>query len=119
MKKKVLVVDDSRYMRTVVRAALEEEGFEVVGEASNGEDAIDLAFSLKPDLIMLDNILPDMSGIDILRVYKEDGMKSKVIMISAVGQDSVIDEAKSLGAVAYIVKPFTKEKLLDKLSICV
>lgn len=117
MKKKVLVVDDSRYMRTVVRAALEEEGFDVVGEASNGEEAIDMAFSLKPDLITLDNILPDMSGIDILRVYKEDGLASRVIMISAVGQDSVIAEAISLGAESYIVKPFTKEKLIDKLVV--
>ena len=116
MSKKVLIVDDSLYMRTVIKDALEEGGYEVAGQAANGEEAIDLAFELQPDIITLDNILPDMIGIDILKVYKEEGLQSDVIMISAVGQDSVINEGLKLGAKAYIVKPFTAEQLLTKLS---
>ena len=116
MSKKVLIVDDSLYMRTVIKDALEEGGYVVAGQAANGEEAIDLAFELQPDIITLDNILPDMIGTDILKVYKEEGLKSKVIMISAVGQDSVINEGLRLGAKAYIVKPFTTEQLLTKLS---
>ena len=116
MSKKVLIVDDSLYMRTVIKDALEEGGYEIAGQAANGEEAIDLAFELQPDIITLDNILPDMIGTDILKVYKEEGLKSKVIMISAVGQDSVINEGLRLGAKAYIVKPFTTEQLLSKLS---
>jgi two-component system chemotaxis response regulator CheY len=115
MTKNVLIVDDSLYMRTVIKEALVSGGFHVVGEAANGEEAIDLAFELQPDIITLDNILPDMIGTDILKVYSGEGLASKVIMISAVGQESVIHEGLSLGAKAYIVKPFTSDQLLQEV----
>ncbi len=113
MGNKVLIVDDSLYMRTIIKDALEEAGFVIVGQAATGEAAIDMAFDLDPDVITLDNILPDMIGTDILKVYKKEGLKAKVIMVSAVGQESVIDEGLSLGASSYIVKPFTSEQLLS------
>ncbi|MGY6562577.1 MAG: response regulator [Luteibaculaceae bacterium] len=113
MSKRVLIVDDSLYMRTIIKDALSAAGYEVVGLAPNGESAIDMAFDLEPDLITLDNILPDMIGTDILKVFKDEGLESKVIMISAVGQQSVVDEGLSLGACSYIVKPFTSEQLVD------
>ena len=116
MAKSVLIVDDSLYMRTLIKDALESSGYMVVGQAANGEEAIDLAFELQPDLITLDNILPDMIGTDILKVYQEEGLKSKVVMISAVGQESVVNEGWRLGAKAYIVKPFTSEQLVDTIS---
>ena len=112
MSKTVLIVDDSLYMRTMIKDSLEEAGYNVVGMAENGEKAIDLAMDLDPDIITLDNILPDMIGTDILRVYKAEGLKSKVIMISAVGQESVIQEGMEIGAEDYIVKPFTSEQLV-------
>jgi two-component system chemotaxis response regulator CheY len=113
MGKTVLVVDDSMYMRTLIKNALEEDGYEIVGEAANGEAAIDLAMELNPELITLDNILPDMIGTDILRVLKgEESLTSKIIMISAVGQESVIQEGMDVGAEDYIVKPFTAEQLI-------
>jgi two-component system, chemotaxis family, chemotaxis protein CheY len=113
MSKTVLIVDDSLYMRTLINEALVGAGFQVVGQAGNGESAIDMAIELQPDLITLDNILPDMIGTDILRVLKqEENIRSKVIMISAVGQESVIQEGLSLGAADYIVKPFTSEGLV-------
>ena len=113
MPKNVLIVDDSLYMRTLIKDALEKGGFKIIGQAANGEEAIDMAFELQPDIITLDNILPDMIGTDILKVYKEEGLQSRVVMISAVGQESVINEGLSLGANAYIVKPFTSEQLLS------
>ena len=116
MSKKVLVVDDSLYMRTVIKDALEQAGFQVVGQAANGEEAIDMAFDLQPDIITLDNILPDMIGTDILKVYTKEGLAAQVIMISAVGQESVIREGLSLGAKAYIVKPFTSDQLLKEVN---
>lgn len=116
MSKTVLIVDDSLYMRTLIKDALNEGGYNVVGEAANGEEAIDLAFELLPEIITLDNILPDMIGTDILKVFKEEGLTSKVIMISAVGQDSVISEGMSLGALDYIVKPFTSETLISSIA---
>jgi two-component system chemotaxis response regulator CheY len=115
MSKSVLIVDDSLYMRTLIKDALESGGYNIVGQASNGEDAIDLAFELQPDFITLDNILPDMIGTDILKVYKEEGLRSKIVMISAVGQESVVNEGLRLGAKAYIVKPFSNGQLVDTL----
>lgn len=116
MGKTVLIVDDSLYMRTMIKDSLESAGYEVIGQAANGEEAIDLAFELQPDFITLDNILPDMIGIDILKVYKEEGLESRVVMISAVGQESVINEGLDLGARSYIVKPFTNEQLVGVLA---
>lgn len=115
MGKKVLIVDDSLYMRTVIKDALEDNGYEIVGQASNGESAIDMAFELQPDIITLDNILPDIIGTDILKLYKKEGLSSAVIMISSVSQEAVIQEVMSLGAIDYIVKPFSKDQLLDSL----
>jgi two-component system chemotaxis response regulator CheY len=113
MGKKVLIVDDSLYMRTVIKDALSAAGYEIVGQAATGEAAIDMALELMPDLITLDNILPDMLGIDVLKVLKDEEVSAKVIMISAVGQQSVVDEGLKLGAHAYIVKPFTTEQLVE------
>ena len=113
MSKKVLIVDDSIYMRSLIRNALEEAGLEVVGEAKDGETAIDLALDTQPDLITLDNILPDMMGFEILKVLRDQGLESKVIMISAVGQQTVVNKGKELGASEYIVKPFTSEALIE------
>jgi len=112
MSKKVLVVDDSLYMRTLIKDALAGAGYEIIGMAANGESAIDMAFELQPDIITLDNILPDMLGIDILKVLREEEVPSKVVMISAVGQQSVVEEGLKMGAVDYIVKPFTTEQLI-------
>jgi len=116
MTKNVLIVDDSLYMRALIKDALEGGGYTVVGQAANGEEAIDMAFELQPDFITLDNILPDMIGIDILKVYREEGLKSKVLMISAVGQETVVSEGLRLGAKAYIVKPFTSDQLIDAIT---
>ncbi len=113
MSKRVLIVDDSIYMRSLIKSSLTENGFDVVGEAHDGESAIDLAMELEPDLITLDNILPDMMGFDILKVLREEGIESKVVMVSAVGQQTVVNKGKELGALDYIVKPFTAEDLLE------
>ncbi|PWJ39398.1 response regulator [Sediminitomix flava] len=111
MSKKVLIVDDSLYMRTIIKDALSSQGHEIVGQAANGEEAIDMALELSPDLITLDNILPDMLGLDILKTLREEELQAKIIMISAVGQQSVVDEGLKLGLDDYIVKPFTPEQL--------
>lgn len=113
MNKRVLIVDDSLYMRATLSAALSAEGYEIVGQAADGASAIEMALELQPDLITLDNILPDMIGIEILRILKhEEELQAVFIMISAVGQDTIVAEGLSLGAAAYIVKPFTTQDLL-------
>lgn len=116
MSKRVLIVDDSLYMRTVIKDALSQAGYDVVGQAGSGESAIDMALELEPDVITLDNILPDMLGLDVLNVLKEEDSTSKVVMISAVGQESVIEEGIKRGASKYLVKPFTSEQLVEAIN---
>ncbi len=116
MGKSVLIIDDSLYMRTLINTALTEEGYNVVGMAGDGETAIEMALELEPDVITLDNVLPDMLGLDILKVLKDEDIKSTIVMISAVGQQSVVDEGMALGAAAYIVKPFTPDGLVEQVN---
>ena len=115
--KTVLVVDDSLYMRTMISEALKKSGYDIIAQAANGETAIELALKHKPDLITLDNILPDMIGIDILKILKQEkAIESKIVLISAVGQELIVKEGLSLGASNYIVKPFTSESLLEEVN---
>jgi two-component system chemotaxis response regulator CheY len=114
--KKVLIVDDSMYMRTMISSALTATGrYEVIGQAGTGSQGIELALEHEPDLITMDNILPDMIGIDIVKELRAEGLGSKIIMISAVGQDDVVEEGKANGAQDYLVKPFTPEVLVERV----
>lgn len=112
---RVLIVDDSTYIRSTLKSLLLDKGYDVVGEAKNGEMAIDMIFDLKPDVVTLDNILPDMTGLDILKILQAKEFKTNVVMISAVGQQSAIVEAKESGALHYLVKPFDNSELLSIL----
>ncbi len=117
MKKTVLIVDDSTYIRKTIADILSQrDDLEVIASVASGESAIDRAIELQPDLLTLDNILPDMHGLDILRAVKGHLPTTKVLMISAVGQESVINEAMECGAADYLVKPFTEDALLTALS---
>lgn len=113
MSKTVLIVDDSIYMRMLIKQAVEKMGYQVIGEAANGAAAIELAIEHEPDLITLDNVMPDMFGAEVLKVLKDEGIGSEIIVISAVGQKAVIDKEKELGIAEFIVKPFTEEQLID------
>ena len=113
MKKRILIVDDSFYMRTMLKNVLTDAGYEVVGEAANGQQAIEMAAATKPDLITLDVILPDNTGLDVLKGIRENDPDVKVVMCSAVGQEVIVNEALESGASAYIVKPFSEEKVLE------
>ncbi|MEM9895710.1 MAG: response regulator [Bacteroidota bacterium] len=115
--RKVLIIDDSAFMRSGLRAFMLRNDFEVVGEAKNGEEGIDLALELEPDIITLDNILPDMTGLEVLKSLKKQNVASAIIMISAVGQQSAIEEAKSHGALEYLIKPYDEGILLEKMSL--
>ena len=113
MKKRILIVDDSFYMRTMLKNILTDAGYEVVGEAPNGQTALQLATETKPDLITLDVILPDNTGLDVLKGIKKDQPDMKVVIVSAVGQEVIVSEAKEHGALDYIVKPFSEDKVLE------
>lgn len=109
----VLIVDDSSYMRALVRIALTESGYNVIGEAADGKTALKMARTLTPDIITLDNILPDMFGVEILQSLQREEHPSKIVMVSAVGQDRIKEKVKKMGAAAYLVKPFEPEQLIE------
>lgn len=113
MKNRILIVDDSFYMRTMLKNMLTDAGYDVVGEAANGQQALEMAASAKPDLITLDVILPDNTGLDVLKGIRQNDPDVKVVMCSAVGQEVIVNEALESGASAYIVKPFSEEKVLE------
>ncbi len=113
MNKRILIVDDSFYMRTMLKNMLTDAGYEVVGEAANGQQALEMAAATAPDLITLDVILPDNTGLDVLRGLRQQAPAAKVVMCSAVGQEVIVTEAIENGALAYIVKPFSEERVLE------
>ncbi|MEX0967535.1 MAG: response regulator [Bacteroidia bacterium] len=111
MAHRILVVDDSFYMRTILKNILLDAGYDVIGEAANAESALEYIREYSPDVVTLDVILPDNTGLEVLREIRKSNTSLKVVMVSAVGQESVVDEALALGALAYIIKPFSEEKV--------
>lgn len=114
-KKRILIVDDSFYMRTMLKNMLLDAGYDVVGEAPDGKTALQLAKEKIPDLVTLDVILPDNTGLDVLKGIKQDNPDIKVVIVSAVGQEVIVNEAQEYGALTYIIKPFSEDKVLEAL----
>jgi two-component system, chemotaxis family, chemotaxis protein CheY len=108
---KILIAEDSVFMRQMVKDILNRAGYQDVIEAENGQQAIDLVGKEKPDLLLLDIIMPEVDGIGVLE--KIDTKLTPVIVISAVGQEKMVDKAKALGIAGYIVKPFEEEKVVE------
>lgn len=111
----VLIVDDSRFSRNVLRDILLEEDFEVVGEASDGLEAIQKAKELRPEFIFLDVEMPKLDGLGALPQLLEDDPGVNVIMCTALGQKKIIIEATKAGAKDYVIKPYKKEHITDLL----
>jgi len=104
--KKVLIVDDSRTSRKILRSLFTENDFEVAGEAADGEEAVKLYKELKPDVVSMDITMPIMNGLDALGIIREYDPMAKVIMVTSAGQQSKMLEAVKRGAVDFITKPF-------------
>ena len=113
MAKKILIADDSLFMRKMLKDILAGK-YEIV-EAESGSKAEKQIKEEKPDLVLLDIIMPEgeEEGIRVLEQIKKSDSKVQVVMITAVGQDTIVEECKKLGAADYIVKPFDKEKVVE------
>lgn len=111
--KKVLIVDDSAFMRMLLKEKVSNLGQTEILQAANGKQAIETAKKQKPDLILLDLILPDINGETVLNNIRKAHIDSKVIMITAVGQKPVIERCQKLGISGYIVKPFDDTKITE------
>jgi two-component system chemotaxis response regulator CheY len=112
---RVLVADDARFMRQLIREIIEPEGFEVVGEAADGRAVVEEYTRLHPDLVTMDIVMPKRSGLDALREILALDPGARVVMVSALGQEQLVMEALQAGAADYLVKPFKPEAVLATL----
>jgi AmiR/NasT family two-component response regulator len=115
---RVLIAEDEAIIRMDLREMLEEEGHEVVAEARNGAEAIASAREHRPDVIFMDINMPDVDGIEAARVVGEERL-APVVMVTAFSQASYVEEASRAGAMAYVVKPFTRADVLPAMQIAV
>lgn len=113
MSKKILIVDDAAFMRMMLKNILTQNGYEIVGEASNGLEAVNLYRELKPDLVTMDITMPEMDGINAVREIKKIDPEAKIIMCSAMGQQAMVIESIQAGAKDFVVKPFQPERVLE------
>lgn len=110
---KILIVDDSRTSRKILKNIIEENGYEIAGEAENGEIGVNLYKELKPDLVTLDITMPVMDGVSALKAIMEYDSSAKVIMVTAAGQKGNVVEAIKLGAFEFVTKPFDPDVIKD------
>ncbi|CAM4035137.1 chemotaxis response protein [Lederbergia lenta] len=113
---KILIVDDAAFMRMMVKDILTKNGFEVVGEAADGAQAVEKYKELKPDLVTMDITMPEMDGITALKEIKAFDPSAKIIMCSAMGQQAMVIDAIQAGAKDFIVKPFQADRVIEAIS---
>lgn len=110
---KILVVDDAAFMRMMIKDILVKNGYDVVGEATNGAEALAMFKEHQPDLVTMDITMPEMDGITALKEIKKLSPQARVIMCSAMGQQAMVLEAIQAGARDFVVKPFQADRVLD------
>ncbi|WP_067840134.1 response regulator [Amphibacillus sediminis] len=108
---RILVTDDAAFMRMQLKNIFQSLGHEVVGEAENGQVAVDLYNELKPELVTMDITMPEMNGVEAVRKIKENDPNATIVMCSAMGQQQMVLEAIQAGAKDFIVKPFDQERI--------
>jgi len=115
MAKKLLIADDAMIIREMIRDAVTEAGWEVVGTAENGEEAIELYKQFQPDAVTMDLVMPGFDGIHGLRGILAFNPQAKVVIVSALEQKALLKETFKLGAADFMVKPFNKRALVETL----
>jgi AmiR/NasT family two-component response regulator len=115
---RVVIAEDEAIIRLDLKESLEEEGYEVVGEAGRGDQAIELVRELRPDLVILDIKMPGVDGLTAARTIAADRICA-VLMLTAFSQREIIEEARDAGALAYLVKPFQKNDLIPAIEVAI
>ncbi len=110
---RIMIVDDAEFMRMIIRDILLIHGHEVVAEVGDGEEALQTYIEIKPDIVLMDIIMPDMDGKEALKKILVMDPEAKVVMCSSLGQQAVITESMKIGAMGFIVKPFEPEGMLE------
>jgi len=116
VKLRVLIVDDAIFMRKMISDILVENGMEIAGEADTGAKAIEKYAELRPDLVTMDIIMPEMNGIDAVRKIMESDSQAKVVMCSALGQQALVQEAIAAGAKDFLIKPFNAARVVEVIA---
>ena len=109
----VLVCDDAIFMRTMITDILTQAGYEVIGEAESGAQAVEKYRQLKPDLVTMDIVMPEMGGIEAVREICRENPEARILMCSAMGQQALVVEAIQAGAKDFVVKPFQPSRVLE------
>ena len=109
----VLIVDDALFMRMMIRDILSKDGFDVVGEAENGVEAVERFKEMRPDLVTMDIVMPEMDGIEAVKQIMKIDPDAKILMCSAMGQQPLVVEALEAGAKDFIIKPFQPSKVVE------
>ncbi|MBP9560010.1 MAG: response regulator [Synergistaceae bacterium] len=115
MKAKILIADDSAYMRSILKDLLLRNGYDVIGEAENGKEVLGLYRKLKPDVVAMDIMMPEMSGIQALKEIKENYPEARVVMSAAMGQQHLVVEAIRAGAADFFIKPVQAERVVEAI----
>lgn len=115
MSNKVLIVDDAAFMRMMIKEILTKNGFTVVGEASDGAQAVEKYKELGPDLVTMDITMPEMDGITALKEIRKTDPNARIIMCSAMGQQAMVIDAIQAGAKDFIVKPFQADRVIEAI----
>ncbi len=113
MSERILIVDDAAFMREMLCDLLTEEGYQIAAEAADGDEAVAAYAEHSPDLVMLDIVMPRKSGLEALREIVAYDSEAKVVMCSALGQESLVMEALDAGAKDFVVKPFKPDRAID------
>lgn len=113
---RLLIVDDAMIMRKVIRDVAVQAGWQIVGEAGNGEQAIAMYAELKPDLVTMDLVMPVLGGLEALRRIREADPAARVIVVTALDQKQTLMDSIRLGAVDFVVKPFDRDRLVSLLN---
>jgi len=109
----ILVVDDAAFMRMMIKDVLSKNGYEILGEAENGQKAIEKYKELNPDLVIMDITMPEVDGIQAVKEIKKFDGNAKIIMCSAMGQQAMVIESIQAGARDFIVKPFQADRVVE------
>lgn len=116
MPKTLLITDDALIMRHMIKDVAEEAGWTVVGEAADGQEAIDKYKEVRPDLVTLDVVMPEFDGLHALKGIRDFDPNANVVMVSAIDQKKVLKDTFKNGAADFVVKPFKKEELMSLLA---
>ena len=112
----VLLVDDNDITREVLRVVLRNEGYRVVGEAKDGGSGLDMALKLRPDIVLLDVVMPRVSGLDVLPKFRDMLPDTRVMLVTASKDQETVSEAVKLGIHGFILKPFNAQKIIDTMA---